>query len=513
MSNPYSWNSVNPTLFYGQDRIDLLIDMIDGLTGSPRSSFGVTGSRRIGKTTLLRRLEQDLSSGHEQWKSGGVITIPIYIDGLVLPRPLSPGYLWYFILSEITLKLRSNNTCASCELDFAGFKQYLQPVLSELSERPRVIVLFDEVEPIMIHDWSGGFFAQWRAMLSNSPGMSEFFTAVFAGAREMTELQRDVGSPLKDILEWRVLRTFDFEDSCLMMQDPMGITWSDEFLQFAYQQTGGHPMLLQYAMQKVISQTKDPDKAVSVLNQAIQKFSINRSWHFEEWFNRYCTPTARRIYSMMPEDGTAIPLRDIVREFGVSEANAATEILQHVGIVVSEDDGMLFRYSGEMFRNWFRKYGSVEDTIEHDHAVYLRLARVQSEHDLAEKYLTAWKTCQASLPNYSGAVSEIRDTFTLVLQALAPDEQVKGATDFKPEPGQTRPTRRQKVRYLARERYNKITAAEIENDTNLFEVLLSELAVNAYNAASALTHTSATRESAFEILKRWDTILKRLLPE
>lgn len=66
MKNPYSWNTVNSALFYGQERLDLLLDMIDGLTGSPRSSFGITGSRRMGKTTLLRRLEQDLRSGGEQ---------------------------------------------------------------------------------------------------------------------------------------------------------------------------------------------------------------------------------------------------------------------------------------------------------------------------------------------------------------------------------------------------------------------------------------------------------------
>lgn len=515
MNNPYSWNTVNPMLFYGQERVDLLLDMVDGLTGSPRSSFGITGSRRMGKTTLLRRLEQDLRSGSEQWKAAGLLVIPIYIDGLTLPRPLTAGCIWLEILQHLFSSLPHKFPYPSEELDFSEFKQYLSPVLSmsSLSERPRVIVLFDEIEPIMVYEWSGGFFAQWRAMLSNSPGLSEFFTAVFAGAREMAELQRDVGSPLKDILEWRVLHVLDFEDSSALMQEPVAAVWSDEFLQSAYTATGGHPMLLQYIMQKVYSRTQKPDQAIQVLNRVVQQFEKERSWHFEEWWSRYCSPLARRVYARMPDDRTTLPLRDIVREFGISNANAALEILQHVGIVVDEDDRMLFRYSGEMFRAWFRKNGTFEDVIEHDHELYAQLLNIESEHNLAEKYLTAWRICQADLPNYSGAVGEIRDTFTLVLSILAPDEQVKGAPGFKLEPGEKRPTRRQRVIYITRQRYAKEAAAEIETDINLLEVLLSELALDAYRAASALTHTTATRERAFEILKRWDAILKRLLPE
>lgn len=513
MKNPYSWNTVNSALFYGQERLDLLLDMIDGLTGSPRSSFGITGSRRMGKTTLLRRLEQDLRSGGEQWKAGGLLVIPIYIDGLTLPRPLTGGYVWFEILQRLFASLSVTVPQSSQELDFSTFKQYLQPVLSGLSERPRVIVLFDEIEPIMVYEWSGGFFAQWRALLSNSPGLHEFFTAVFAGAREMAELQRDVGSPLKDILVWRVLRALDSEDASLLMREPVEIDWPGEFLECSYDETGGHPMLLQYVMQKVCSGNQDSSQVVQLLRKVIRQFERERAWQFEEWWNRYCTPFARRVYARMPDDGTTIPLRDVVREFGLSNANVALEILQHVGIVSGDEDGMLFRYSGEMFRRWFRKSGTFEEAIEHDYELYTRLTKIESRYNLAEKYLSAWKIYQVDLPNYSGAVGEIRDTFSLILGILAPDEKVKAEPGFKVEAGQNRPTRKQKVKYIVRKHYAKETAMEIESDVDLLEVLLSDLAVTAYNEASAFTHTTATRERAFEILKRWDAILKRLLPE
>lgn len=58
MKNPFAWNIVNAELFYGRDF--LLNDIINGLSGSPQLSFGIAGGRRIGKTTLLRRIEAEL---------------------------------------------------------------------------------------------------------------------------------------------------------------------------------------------------------------------------------------------------------------------------------------------------------------------------------------------------------------------------------------------------------------------------------------------------------------------
>jgi len=87
MKNPYAWNTVDPELCYGRDK--LLSELLSGLPGSPRYSFGLTGGRRMGKTTLLRRVEEDLRAGIAQWQTGGLLVIPIYVDGLSLPRPLA----------------------------------------------------------------------------------------------------------------------------------------------------------------------------------------------------------------------------------------------------------------------------------------------------------------------------------------------------------------------------------------------------------------------------------------
>ena len=59
MNNPYAWNAVDPDLCYGRD--SLLTDLLNGLAENPRYSYGLAGGRRMGKTTVLRRVERDLA--------------------------------------------------------------------------------------------------------------------------------------------------------------------------------------------------------------------------------------------------------------------------------------------------------------------------------------------------------------------------------------------------------------------------------------------------------------------
>lgn len=327
----------------------------------------------------------------------------------------------------------------------------------------------------------------------------------------MAALRRDIGSPLKDILEWRNLRTLDYEEACQLMQRPVGHEWPDPFLHRAYAETGGHPMLLQYVMQRVcMSSTTAPEQS---LDEAVSLFSRQRRWQFGEWWTRYCSPTAQRVYSRLPDDGSALPLRALSREFGHDEANDALEVLEHVGLVTADDDGFALRYSGEMFRRWYRVFGTMADSPMRDPQLQARLAAIGVE--LADKYVSGWKIYQADLPNYSGAVGEMRDILTLLLDTIAPDEEVTAQPSFKLEVDQRKPSRRQRVRFAARQQYSSEHSKEIASDFDLLETScdqLAEMVTRAYGTASGLTHTTATRERAYRALTQWDAILAQLLP-
>lgn len=506
--NPFSWNSTTPDLCYGRDA--LLSELLSGLPGSPRQFFGIAGARRMGKTTLLRRVESELRAGVAQWRASGLFVIPIYVDGLVLPRPLTMSDVWAYVFQEIQQALATPTFRVEGVLDFRAFIDVLRHTLPALAERCRIIVMFDEFEPIVVCDWASAFLGQWRTLLSNTPGVSEYFTAVFAGAREMALLRRDVGSPLKDILEWRNLTALDYEAACQLMQEPLGREWPEAFLRKAFEETGGHPMLLQYLMQHVCLRPVEVSRAS--LEEAVSVFSSQRRWQFSEWWTRYCTPTAQRVYMRLREDGTVLSLRELSREFGMDETSDALEILQHVGLVVLEDDGFAVRYSGEMFRRWYRAYGTLSDSPMHDPELQARLMAVGSE--LADKYVSAWKIYQAELPNYSGAIGEMRDTLTLLLDKVASEEAVSAQASFKLEAGQHRPTRRQRVRFIARQQHGNEHSKEISSDLDLLETSCDQVAAmvtRAYRGASGLTHTVATREMAYRALKQWDGILAQLV--
>jgi hypothetical protein len=514
MNNPYAWNIVNPDLCYGRDA--LLSEMLSGLPGSPRCSFGVAGGRRIGKTTLLRRVERELRASIDQWQDGGLLVIPVYIDGQALPRPLMAADLWNQLLHEIQQALPDANLHPPYyKLEFGDFKEIIKPALANLSQRPRVIVMFDEIEPILVSEWSRAFLDHWRALLSNTPGLSEYFTAVFAGAREITALQHDVSSPLADILEWHRLRALSVEDASSLMQDPIDIKWSESFLERAYNETGGHPMLLQYIMQQVCNGA--PETAMTSLQQALLKFENSRRWQFNQWWSRYCSPTAQRVYSRLPDDNLTIALRMLTREFGLDEANNALEILQHVGLAAAEEDGFAFRYSGEMFRRWYRKYGAIEEAPQHDPELAGRLAKVSTE--ASNKYLSAWRIYQSDMPNYSGVLVEVRGVLEYLLDVFAPNEKVLAEMGFTLEKDRQEPSLRQRIRFLARQMFNSDRVKEIVSDYNLLEITgeqieqIARTTTQAHRSASGMAHDTATRDQAFRALKQWDSILAQLLPD
>ena len=509
MTNPYVWNAVDPGLCFGRDA--LLHDLRTGLAGSPRYSFGLAGGRRIGKTTLLRRVQRDLQSRLEEWRDGGVLVIPIYVDGLALPRPLAARNLWELLFRELQSAFPDSRERLS-EPDFDSFKSAVLSLFRGLEEHPRVIVMFDEVEPVIVCEWANAFLSHWRALLSNTPGLSDYFTAVFAGARELDALRRDIGSPLKDVLEWRSLRCLTYGDACRLMQEPIAQRWQRPFLEYVYRETGGHPMLLQYVMQRVCQQWPDALRRVTLeqlAQETVERFARERGWQFGEWWARYCSPTAQRVYARIADDGGVVPLRSLVHEFGLEEANDAVEILQHVGIVAAAEEGLAFRCTGDMFRRWYRRYGTLTGGPMHDPELHARLAELGS--DLADKYLSAWRIFQAEMPNYSGAVSELRDILTLLLDSIAPSESVQAEANFRFEQDQSRPTRRQRVRYAARKRHHRERSMEIASDFDHVESL-TKVVTNAYGRTSGLTHTTATREQAYQALKQWESIFAQLLP-
>ncbi|MFL7964895.1 hypothetical protein ACEI36_22000 [Pseudomonas kielensis] len=509
MKNPYRWNQLNLNLIYGRDSI--INEMLESLPSVNGDSFGLTGARRMGKTTVLRAVERDLIAGQDSWRESGSILVPVYIDGLALPRPLTAELLWSLINSKIhqILAPDSDEDKLESAIEFSEFVKTASKIIDAQDLVPKIIVIFDEIEHIIINNWSSAFFANWRALLSNYPGVSGYFSAVFSGALEMTALQHDVGSPLMDVLQWKSLRNLNYEDMLRLMSEPANLSIEEDCAAHMFLETGGHPMVVQYAMQKAINTNKENifDGIVSSLTS----FEEERSWQLSEWWSKYCDATSQLVYAGLPADGSFKPISAVTAELGGYAASKAFEVLQHVGIADLDRKGKQIRRLGTIFSRWQEENGNVTHGAAFDSSLANLLEGLMA--GLREKYVSAWAIYSQDMPNYSGAVSEIRDLITLTLHRIAPDDEVEAQAGFQYERDQNKPTRRQRVTYLfgsEKREQGKAVASEDEL-LEAHSVRLAGVVSKAYANASALTHTTATRPLAYQALKQGESILAQLL--
>ena len=164
-----------------------------------------------------------------------------------------------------------------------------------------------------------------------------------------------------------------------------------------------------------------------------------------------------------------------------------------------------------MFTRWAEKYAGNVASIAFDSNLASMLEKLNPP--LREKYVSSWAIYNQNMPNYSGAVSEMRDLVTQVLHLVAPDELVEAQQNFKFEKGLTNPTRRQRVMHLfgvSAKEQGKAVASEDE----LLESHATQLAAvvsKSYANASALTHTTASRPLAYTAIKQAESIVVQLV--
>jgi hypothetical protein len=203
----------------------------------------------------------------------------------------------------------------------------------------------------------------------------------------------------------------------------------------------------------------------------------------------------------------------LTREFGTEAANDALQILQHVGLVTSDEDELQYRFAGKMFHSWYEKNGLIEDESTHDPEIYSRLLKINQS--ISDKYISAWQIYHSKAVNYSGVLVELRGVLEFLADEYAPDSLVENSPGFKYETNQIKPTLRQRLRYMVAKTNDAERVKEIVSDYNLYELSLDQLARSAtmaHRTASGMAHDLATRDMAYRALKQWDSLLAQLIP-
>lgn len=114
--------------------------------------------------------------------------------------------------------------------------------------------------------------------------------------------------------------------------------------------------------------------------------------------------------------------------------------------------------------------------------------------------------------SYRGTAAEFRESLREVLDHLAPDKDVLSQPGFKLEQNQTRPTMKQKVKFvLASRGLNKTQREVAEKSVSLVEELSGEVARAVYNRASVAAHVHESKREVEQIRRYVDTVLHDLL--
>ncbi len=114
--------------------------------------------------------------------------------------------------------------------------------------------------------------------------------------------------------------------------------------------------------------------------------------------------------------------------------------------------------------------------------------------------------------SYRGTAAEFRESLREVLDHLAPDDDVEKQPGFKLERDQTKPTMKQKVRFVLSSRGLKRTQQEpSEKSASLVEEMSGEVARAVYNRASLATHVQESKREVEQIKRYVDTVLFDLL--
>ena len=119
---------------------------------------------------------------------------------------------------------------------------------------------------------------------------------------------------------------------------------------------------------------------------------------------------------------------------------------------------------------------------------------------------------QGGRVSWRGTATELREVLREVMDHFAPDDKVSGTAGFRPEAGQSKPTQRQKVRYILRARRSGSSAVSVaEASLDTVDEAVAALARSTYQLGSASTHVGGTSKEIKSLKRYVDALLAELL--
>jgi len=355
MFNPYiAGNPVGgDTAFIG--RQDVLREVTRVLANPSTNAIVLYGQRRIGKTSILQQLAQQLP------QAGAYL--PVYFD--LQDKAAWPLDKVLFVLAQtISHELELPQPEAVTEESFQ--QQFLPQVLAHLTQiKSSLVFLFDEFDVLdNPTDQAAGkaFFPYLTRLLNLAPKQLQFVFVIGRKPEDLTNLTLQV---FKNIAAQRVslLNEADTRQVILLSQENGTLQWTEEAINEIWQLTNGHPYLTQMLGQTIwdAAYLTDPDDAPTVtldmVSAALPK-TIESSTNALEWLWQGLASAERFVSSALAQAGQKAISQDelekLLTDNGVrvliSQLQNAPQLLVDWDLLERVNGGYRFRV--ELLRRW-----------------------------------------------------------------------------------------------------------------------------------------------------------------
>ncbi|MFQ5855464.1 MAG: winged helix-turn-helix domain-containing protein [Anaerolineae bacterium] len=255
-NNPFVYHvPVAPANLVGRERVLSLI--FNQLRSSSRANIAVYGPLGVGKTSLLNYISDPEMAAQQGLDPDKYLLIKLDCQSL---GDFTLDHFWRRVLRSIARMvegaLRESIDRLAAQ-DAIGFED-IQDLLEELGARDRVLVaLLDEFECVIrTHTELAERMTRHLLGMLSSLGRRtpRVFAMVIATEKPLIALGEDLdawrGSPFPTIFISQELRDFSTSQAETLLDRALagsGVTFSDVERQLIYEQTGGHPALLQAA--------------------------------------------------------------------------------------------------------------------------------------------------------------------------------------------------------------------------------------------------------------------------
>lgn len=232
--SPFVLSNATPQrMFYGREGEAATV-----LGTISSNSVAILGSRRIGKTSLLRRVQADLTEANYAVYFADCQTVRTWSDFATTIQPK-----WQIDVPE-------------------EFKpSHLRQIVESLRTRSlsQVVILLDEIDQLLVWDAAHtedvvpeAFFRACRSI--SQEGLAQF---VFSGERSIANKLSDPHSPHWNFTRPIPLRQLERDAATQLLMNPLkslNIQISDQskFAAEAWRRTSGHPQIIQYLGDRLV---------------------------------------------------------------------------------------------------------------------------------------------------------------------------------------------------------------------------------------------------------------------